>query len=98
MTDEPTDPADEPSYQQLGDRGNPFTSGETEEASYTTEPSEAAESAGDSTRAAADAGADADADADSDAPGFEGEAPNLPLASQGSRDGSDTNDAEQGNA
>jgi len=80
-----SDPADEPSYRQLGEEGNVFNKAQNPDALVegnrvgTAEDMESAEQSG--TDAAATA-----------QPGYEGEAPNAPLASQGSRDGTAVGD------
>ena len=74
-----SDPADEPMYEQLGDKGNPFTEGGNPDALIegnrvgTAEDMESSEK-----------------------PGYEGEAPNLPLADQGMRDGTPVDGGEPG--
>ena len=80
-----SDPADEPAYTQLGDDGNPFGKTENPDALIegnrvgTAEDMESSESQSGTFNA--------DEPATDEKPGYEGEAPNAPLASQGSRDG-----------
>ena len=74
-----SDPADEPSYEQLGDKGNPFSNGENPDALIEGNRVATAEDM-----------------ESSEKPGYEGEAPNLPLASQGMRDGTAADDDEPG--
>jgi hypothetical protein len=96
-TDHTNDPADEPMYEQLGDDGNPFTNRENPNALVegnrvaTAEDMESSE--GTSVPDPADVSDDAPEKGGT--PGYEGEAPNAPLADWGMRDGSDAEDVEQ---
>ena len=72
-----SDPADEPAYEQLGDKGNPLTGDGNPDALIE----------GNRVTTAGDMES-------SETPGYEGAAPNLPLASQGSRDGTPADDEE----
>jgi hypothetical protein len=90
------DPADEPDYEQLGDQGNTFTEHHPEALieGGRVAIAEDMESASKSTSASAESSGDGSSGGDS--PGYEGEAPNAPLASQGQRDGTHQNDDERG--
>jgi hypothetical protein len=71
-----SDPANEPAYEQLGEDGNPFGKAENPDALIE----------GNRVATAGDMESSDDVDA-TEGGGYEGEAPNLPLASQGQRDG-----------
>jgi hypothetical protein len=77
-----SDPADDPDYKQLGEEGNPLTSRESLVEGNRVATAEDMESSSD------------EADED-EKPGYEGEAPNLPLADWGPRDGTKPIDPEQ---
>jgi hypothetical protein len=98
-TNQANDPADEPMYEQLGDDGNPFSKGDNANALVegnrvaTAEDMESSE--GTSVPDPAEVADDADAPEKGGSPGYEGEAPNAPLADWGMRDGSDADEVEQ---
>jgi hypothetical protein len=95
-----SDPADEPAYRQLGEEGNVFNKAENPDALIegnrvaTAGDMESSEQSGTDEAATDRAGAADSGDGDSanEQPGYEGEAPNAPLASQGSRDGTAVGD------
>jgi len=75
-----SDPADDPDYTQLGEDGNPFSKQHNPDALI------------EGNRVATAEDMESSEGTDDEKPGYEGEAPNAPLASQGSRDGTAAGD------
>ncbi|MCU1424863.1 MAG: hypothetical protein JWM51_1154 [Microbacteriaceae bacterium] len=97
------DPADDPDYEQLGDQGNTFTEHhpdalvEDGRVAIAEDMESASKASSGSSGSGADrSGADNSGDSSEDTPGYVGEAPNAPLASQGQRDSTHQNDDERG--
>jgi transcription elongation factor len=99
VSDTTRDPANDPDYEQLGDQGNTFTEHKPDALveDGRVAIAEDMESASKATSASSGSGAAGSATGSGDyTPGYEGEAPNAPLASQGQRDSTHQNDDERG--
>jgi hypothetical protein len=80
-----SDPADEPAYEQLGEEGNPFGAKHNPDALIE----------GNRVGTAEDMESSGTDDSDAGAPGYEGEAPNPPLADWGPRGDAPAPEEEQ---